>query len=66
MQIVYRTKSAADAESARDALAKAGIAAHVADGIVADMFAVQVDNRWFDHGRRAISAWLKNEQRAAV
>jgi hypothetical protein len=52
-----------DAQSARDALARAGIAAHIADRIVADMIRVQVDNRWLDHARRAIRAWLNGSPR---
>jgi hypothetical protein len=61
MQVVYRAKTRPDAESARDVLVGAGIAAHIADQAVADMIRVQVDNRWLDHGRRAIATWLSNK-----
>ena len=61
MQVVYRAKDLADAESARDVLTGAGIAAHIADQMVADMIRVQVDNRWLDHARRVIAAWLSNK-----
>ena len=61
MQIVYRAKDLADAESARDVLVGAGIAAYVGDKMVADVIRVHVDNRWLDHARRVIAAWLRKK-----
>jgi hypothetical protein len=69
MQTVFRARSLADANSARDVLVASGIPAHVADqshwdtiGELpgANVIRVLVDNRGLDHARRVVAAWKKN------
>jgi len=66
MQIVYRARSLAAAQSASSVLAQAGITCHIADEALwniagqraeADVIRVLVDNRLLDHARRALRAW---------
>jgi hypothetical protein len=66
MQIVYRARSLADANRARDFLVNLGISAHVADenrwnveGQLPsnEMIRVMVDNRRLDSARRALHNW---------
>jgi hypothetical protein len=66
MQIAYRARSLLDAQRARDVLAHAGVAAHVADEELwntegdlqgADCIRVLVDNRYLDRARRALRRW---------
>jgi hypothetical protein len=66
MQIAYRARSLLDAQRARDVLARAGVAAHVADEELwntegdlqgADFIRVLVDNRYLDRARRALRSW---------
>jgi hypothetical protein len=63
MHIAYRAKNLAEAQRARDVLARAGITAHVADEALwnnegdlqgADFIRVLVDNRDLDRARRAL------------
>ena len=66
MHIAYRARSLAEAQRARDVLARAGVAAHVADEALwntegelqgADFIRVLVDNRYLDRARRALRHW---------
>jgi len=66
MRIAYRAKSLADAHNVRDVLAGAGISAHIADEAAwptagepesTEVIRVLVDNRVFDHARRALERW---------
>ena len=66
MQIVYRARSLLDAQRARDALARAGVVAHVADESLwntegdlqgSDFIRVLVDNRYLDRARRVLREW---------
>jgi hypothetical protein len=62
MQIVYRATSLISAQRARDLLAAAGIAAHIADpdqtlGGNRSLIHVLVDNRMLDRARRTIQGW---------
>jgi Putative prokaryotic signal transducing protein len=56
MQIVYRAKNIIDAEKVRDVLVREGVAAHIGDLVMADMFRVQVDNRCLEQARRILAA----------
>ena len=66
MQIVFRARSLADANSARDALSASSIPSHVADQSRWDsmgelpgvnVIRVLVDNRVLDRARRVVAAW---------
>lgn len=66
MHIAYRARSLAEAQRARDVLARAGVAAHVADEALwnsqgdlqgADFIRVLVDNRYLDRARRTLQRW---------
>jgi len=68
MLIAYRARSLADAQRARDVLAHAGVAAHVADEALwstvgdlqgSDFIRVLVDNRYLDRARRALRSWKR-------
>ena len=67
MQVVYRAKSIANAQTARDVLVASGIASHIADEALWERgelaanegIRVMVDNRAVDRARRTLEAWKR-------
>ena len=67
MQVAYRARNLADAQSARQLLTSIGIPTHIPDQAQCDtaedsqgssLIRVLVDNRFVDDARRAIQRWL--------